>query len=381
MAGNESDSRMSSSELSDVPPSYLDPFNHKPQAEMEIVEEPHRVMITVPDGELIEQDGEQQITSGRSRAKGKAPMAPGSSASTQRWRTEAEATDAITQAFRNAGDINPELAEETQQVIRLFYQWATTNATSKTTFSSTGLVRTVRTACENALNAFYENEPWSHKLPSKAQVLALRFCHRNGGLNETVAGILAELCRLDLAQITTVTTPTMPTSVSVITGSPNISQDEIDNVVAEARKEIQRIMDEKIQQLTNRTMQGFIKTEAKIDIQDGQLRNRQDSIDAEIKAMQSKYGADLSRHNKEITTIDNRVFVLQNQIEIMKTRPSISKVTGVSSVAPLVPRLGGLQAVHRQQPRTPKGRPSTLRDQEDDDTSTTEKSAGRSSLF
>lgn len=69
------------------------------------------------------------------------------------------------------------------------------------TYARNALVRSVQARTEAAYSAYWNGEPYHGKLPTKASVMAIRFCHGHNGLDEIVAGNLASIGRIDLCGV------------------------------------------------------------------------------------------------------------------------------------------------------------------------------------
>ncbi|KAM0421819.1 hypothetical protein ACHAPD_000258 [Fusarium lateritium] len=96
-------------------------------------------------------------------------------------------------------------------------------------------------ACKKARAAYWDpigtagkrNVPWEAILPSHAQILACRFCSKDGSMNSTIAGCLGQLGREDLIDVNVRVCNTSASS-SLETGKPAevITQGMIDLAAA-----------------------------------------------------------------------------------------------------------------------------------------------------
>lgn len=139
-----------------------------------------------PEGS--EDDGSRPARGRQGRA-GKDPLAED--------RTNTNKDRAIARAVREIEDA--ELLKEVVVYINVFFTGEV--AGSKSRYANNGLVRSVRSQVEATYDAYWTNEPYMSKLPEHAAVLAIRYCHGRGGLNEVVGGKLASIGRGDLLYV------------------------------------------------------------------------------------------------------------------------------------------------------------------------------------
>ncbi|KAI2464673.1 hypothetical protein F4781DRAFT_61145 [Annulohypoxylon bovei var. microspora] len=74
-------------------------------------------------------------------------------------------------------------------------------STSGDTFAGHGKIRSMQNALTKAVTNYRSRKPFERDLPSKSMLLAARYCESSCTLNATIAGKLAHLNHLDLAQV------------------------------------------------------------------------------------------------------------------------------------------------------------------------------------
>ncbi|KAI2470508.1 hypothetical protein F4781DRAFT_175268 [Annulohypoxylon bovei var. microspora] len=78
------------------------------------------------------------------------------------------------------------------------------------TFAAHGKIRSMQNAVSKAVANYRARKPFEKDLPSKSMLLAARYCESSCTLNATIAGKLAHLNRLDLAQVGTARSNAQP---------------------------------------------------------------------------------------------------------------------------------------------------------------------------
>lgn len=85
--------------------------------------------------------------------------------------------------------------------INKFFDKGKESAAKNEAYANNNMLRSTKAAVDKALESYQQNGINDDHLPSKAAFLAVRYCNLTGGLNEQLAGPLAEMNRLDLAQV------------------------------------------------------------------------------------------------------------------------------------------------------------------------------------
>ncbi|KAK9425130.1 hypothetical protein SUNI508_03270 [Seiridium unicorne] len=69
-------------------------------------------------------------------------------------------------------------------------------------FATNGFVRSAKASLEKAKAALRTGAAWEHHMPARATLLAIKFCDPNERINPTIGGLLSELGKADILNIT-----------------------------------------------------------------------------------------------------------------------------------------------------------------------------------
>lgn len=110
-------------------------------------------------------------------------------------------TRAIARERARQETSDPRLLQAIDAEIDAIFDAQVKSTADNKAYANNNVLRVVRNSLSKALQSYRVKGSADDQLPSKAVILALRYCNPSAGLTAEIAGILAQMNRLDLAQV------------------------------------------------------------------------------------------------------------------------------------------------------------------------------------